>query len=1085
MERIRKNLKEALVKSAESKYFLTEGALNSILTRDTVRECIEKTEIDMLWKRNCMEAVFNGGKRVLALLIMRNRVDLIVKFVETDQSSKTGHLDSRLPFEQETLTRILMNDNDAIFDIQRHQWEVIAPYFEEGRAHRIYQTDIVIPFVKSKWIGGGGFGDVYEVTLPSTHHGFGFQGGDQVRDSRHSICISNTLQVTIVRKLLRFETDAHGGRLLEQAHREFKSEQRILSLLKSLRHENIIELLASYTVLNDPPEHNFLFPRADATLSKVLRDKERDALSVFFPFEHALLQQLYGLSSAIENLHQYCSKEYDLELIGCHYDLAPRNILIRQRKLLLADFGLSRLRPETSKTIFAAGNGDYLAPECEPLQDDTFSKGIVGRASDIWSFGCILLEILIHNLHPENKAQAVEDFQKKRRTTLWAGEYTAYLFHSHDKPNPAVTGMLDSLSNQITNIQQKHLLLIRDMLAFNPDSRPTADSVTIQIFLRAQETIVKTVCRVFEATREFWLDDTLLDIERKRFILWGWSAKLLEDYSGFEVPASLRNDSLRQWLLGSRQVFAEIHKLLLAFLSEVNLIKENKELTRKFWKKRDIVHSAKQHVLPATEIHRRQLSLLNDGLWALPPRPLVHMMNGLLENQILSANNVYTLGKLHDLDEGSLSRNLTLLSTIKYLTARVHQFQPNARKRLLLTDHQVPVSTKLGIHCFGTISEMEGVEKTVLIEQMSYDPDWLGQHHGDELYNRADALAELLNNPEMPDYFRVLQCTGYFLDLSHNAISLVYGFPPLFSLSLKPVSLKSLILGCQRPNLGTLFNLAQSLARCVLAVHKTGWLHKNISSLNVLFFDNELSQAYVAVTNTSEKKLQPAPPIRDEKHILPSPRQIGKKKLSKNIFNAFSRKARDRRLDSQPLASTSETASSASLVTSQHSAKAEGDSQREPIKEVEHIDLSRALQQPFLVGFDHSRPDKEIEFTSGPSREQSQKPYQHPKHRDSHSMRRYHPEFDYYSMGVVLLELGLWRPVEVIVQADRADRLPENTNPNWLLDVVPQLGSTMGAVYRDAVKTCLNGELASLDSGLRPMELFEILVANGIERCYA
>ena len=99
MERTRKNLKAALVKSAESKYFLPEDGLNGILTAETIRACIEEAGIDIVLKRNCVEAVFDGGKKLLALLIMLNRVDLLVKFVETDHSSKSGHLDSRLPFE--------------------------------------------------------------------------------------------------------------------------------------------------------------------------------------------------------------------------------------------------------------------------------------------------------------------------------------------------------------------------------------------------------------------------------------------------------------------------------------------------------------------------------------------------------------------------------------------------------------------------------------------------------------------------------------------------------------------------------------------------------------------------------------------------------------------------------------------------------------------------------------------------------------------------------------------------------------------------------------------------------------------------
>ena len=757
-------------------------------------------------------------------------------------------------------------------------------------------------------------------------------------------------------------------------------------------------------------------------------------------------------------------------LIGCHYDLAPRNILIRQSKLLLADFGLSRLRPDTSKSILVAGKGDYLAPECEPLRDDTFWKGLVGRASDIWSFGCILLEILIHRIHPTNKAQAVENFKKKRRRTLWDGEYTAYIFHFHDKPNPAVTEMLDSLSIQVTPTQRKHLSLIRDMLAIGPDDRPAAGTVTVQIFLQAQETMFRTACKAFEtqkSVREGEWGSTALEIEHMRLVLWGWGAKLIEDYPGFEAPSRLGNESLREWLWSSRQVFDEVNKLLLALLVQLDLVQANKEIDKE---------------LPLG-IHWRQLKLLNDGLWALPPRPLLHTMNSLLENRFLSIEDRHTHYELLNLGrEGALSRDLALLSTIKYMTTKVRRDYRDAEKKLLLKD-QVPVSIKLGTHRFGTIDDKEGVEKSVLIEGLSYDPQWLGGGYEDEIYSRADVLAKLLNNPQMLDRFRVLQCTGYFLDLPNSAISLVYDFPPLFPPSLKPLSLKSLILGCRRPDLGILFSLALILARCLLSFHKAGWLHKNISSLNVLFFDSELSQTDLALTNIPKRELKPVATHRDEKHIVPS--QVERKGPRKRNFNPFSKKAYGRKSDSQSLASTSKVAVSASSMMSQPSAKTDKDNQGGMMEEPEGTDLSYALQQPYIVGFDHSRLDSGTEFISGPSRQQNQKPYQHPKHRDSHLMHRYHPEYDYYSIGIVFLELALWKPVEIIVQADGEDRLPNNTNPSWLLEAIPQLGSAVGALYRDAVKACLNGELVSPDAGLRPMELFEALVVNIIERCYA
>jgi len=82
--------------------------------------------------------------------------------------------------------------------------------------------------------------------------------------------------------------------------------------------------------------------------------------------------------------------------------------------LLLADFGLSRFKEqvESSGTVFRQGGGDYRAPECEDIGDDFFSKFVVRRSSDIWSFGCIIAEAATYMILGR---YGVEEFKKRRR----------------------------------------------------------------------------------------------------------------------------------------------------------------------------------------------------------------------------------------------------------------------------------------------------------------------------------------------------------------------------------------------------------------------------------------------------------------------------------------------------------------------------------------------------------------------------------------------------------------------------------------------------------------------------------------------
>ena len=79
------------------------------------------------------------------------------------------------------------------------------------------------------------------------------------------------------------------------------------------------------------------------------------------------------------------------------------------------------------------------------------------------------------------------------------------------------------------------------------------------------------------------------------------------------------------------------------------------------------------------------------------------------------------------------------------------------------------------------------------------------------------------------------------------------------------------------------------------------------------------------------------------------------------------------------------------------------------------------LLSPYLVGFDHGREDNEMAFTTGPSRDRRQMPYQYPVYRKNFPEIRFQLEFDYYSVGLVLLEIRLWTSLERLVSSSAAD----------------------------------------------------------------
>lgn len=108
----------------------------------------------------------------------------------------------------------------------------------------------------------------------------------------------------------------------------------------------------------------------------------------------------------------------------------------------------------------------------------------------------------------------------------------------------------------------------------------------------------------------------------------------------------------------------------------------------------------------------------------------------------------------------------------------------------------------------------------------------------------------------------------------------------------------------------------------------------------------------------------------------------------------------------------------------------------------------------YLIGFAQSRPDDDLTYTDGPtSPGDNEEYYEHPEHLSER--QGYQMQHDYYALGMLLIEIGLWK-------------LLSDAVPGWtsILDkrkivveeIVPQLGVSMGACYRDAVLACLDGD---------------------------
>lgn len=746
---------------------------------------------------------------------------------------------------------------------------------------------------------------------------------------------------------------------------DFERERHILSLLRCLRHPNIIQLLTAYTIKEN---HNFLFPLAEGNLKALLSRNERPS---GFQDDNQFFHALYRLASAIEAVHNYFSKEFNLRQIGCHNDLKPANVLYCNGALILCDFGLSRLVREAdgSKSLYRNGGGEYMAPECVSIDDD-FESLEVGRSSDMWSLGCILSEILTY---VKKGHSGVTAFSAKREI-VFAGYWTCKAFHGGDKPHPGVLEFLSELNEDLDTPAQKELMaVIRSLLQVLPSRRAKSRSVTIGLFHAAQNDSYRSIKTRFLPLVAFHID---LQIEYERLSLWG-------EYSGIATDV----DGCQYDELGDRNGWMTF--------ADLQLVQEG--LERLKYELENLCSILRSNSAKATRL-AYHIQRAVDSLWQMQPPETRRQMTRALENRLLSTEDAAQLRAMQssaknaseDVEDipastQSTHRRIGLLATMKQIASGLQDLS-SADRKMQVDQNVIDKSPKMfHWHFVGSLRTSNSAQ--VLIECLEYDSAWYKRTS--ELIQRVQDIAHARAVPFTRQTFPILKCAGFYHDVSKHLFGMIYDFPPrpLHKQELavgveKTVSLRDILSTVtsrrKRPSLDVVFALAANLTNIVAALHRANWLHKSISSYNVIFFPDRFST------------------------------------------------------------------------------------------------IAEAMNSPYFIGFNYSRLNLETAFTQGPSQLLE---YQHPEYL--RNRKRFCQKYEYFSVGLVLLELGLWLPLENITSDIRGT--PEYVAESLLKSRVPILETYMGTAYADAVAVCLSGEFGDSTDPAEIREAFDERVLRRIE----
>ncbi|KAL6871981.1 prion-inhibition and propagation domain-containing protein [Trichoderma novae-zelandiae] len=127
-----------------------------------------------------------------------------------------------------------------------------------------------------------------------------------------------------------------------------------------------------------------------------------------------------------------------------------------------------------------------------------------------------------------------------------------------------------------------------------------------------------------------------------------------------------------------------------------------------------------------------------------------------------------------------------------------------------------------------------------------------------------------------------------------------------------------------------------------------------------------------------------------------------------------------------------------------------------------HIDYT----QVYLSGFDFSRPVGSEEATEIPGYDALHDLYRHPRAQSNQgrSRQRSKKSFDIYSLGVILVELAHWKPVEAVVGIEmRLAKGQSDVVRHVRRDLLEEarmadVGGEMGLRFEGAARRCLTGE---------------------------
>ncbi|CAN9308974.1 unnamed protein product [Alternaria alternata] len=247
----------------------------------------------------------------------------------------------------------------------------------------------ILPILHEEFVTQAGFGEVFRVQLHPECHTF--------RDVLPSV---DTTKWFALKRLKPRER----GDLSKQAL-GFKKEVDALQRLHDRPNQHIVTLLATWAIeASVHDRYCLLFPWAEGDLKSYWKHQRYpcDGTKMDLDAIRWVTKQILGMAGALKTIHSpgYNNSLEPKQKYGRHGDIKAENILWyppsapnEKGTLVIADLGLTEFNSTQSRSN-VPGEGLSATPGYRPPECD-LKGGTVSRAFDIWTYGCLLLEMIL------------------------------------------------------------------------------------------------------------------------------------------------------------------------------------------------------------------------------------------------------------------------------------------------------------------------------------------------------------------------------------------------------------------------------------------------------------------------------------------------------------------------------------------------------------------------------------------------------------------------------------------------------------------------------------------------------------------